>query len=206
MSAAASTRATSRPRVASRSVAWGAAGVVVAALALLCWNQIAHTLGAPIYAQFTGVATSNLPIPTGGTATVTHYGTNGVGASLTHVSALLQWLIGGEIVVKFVLLAAVLLTAGVLWAQTAAGRPFTRLVIGSLFTLACMVAVLGIGLEVLDSLIYSQESIETFGPVNGGGLRLQVGGLGLIIGLGIAMLASAFLVGAKLSRDTEGLV
>jgi hypothetical protein len=198
----------SRRRITRRTVAWVIAGVFLAGMALLTWNQIARTLGAPIYVQFSGAYTSssNLPAPTGGTATVTEYWTNGVSASLTHVSAQLQWLIAGSIVVTFVLLTAVLLVAGILWVRTAAGRPFTPLVIVSMFTLAGLVAVLGVGLEVLNSFIHSRESIETFGPADGGGYGLQIGGLSVFIGMGIALLASAFLVGARLSRETEGLV
>jgi hypothetical protein len=206
MSAATATVVTRRQRMTSRGVAWGVVGIVILGLALLCWNQIARTLGAPIYVEFSGVNDSNLPVPAGGTATVTDYGTSAVSASLTHVSVGLQWLIAGGIVVQFVLLAAVLLTAGILWAHTREGKPFAHLVIVSLFTLAGLVAVLGVGLEVLNSLTYDQESIETFGADQSFGYGLNISGLSILIGLCIAMLASAFLVGAKLSRDTEGLV
>jgi hypothetical protein len=213
MSAATATVATKRRRIASRGVAWGAVGIVIVGFALLCWNQIARTLGAPVSAELAiqdSPSDVGLPSPHGGSATIVGYGFSGVNVDLTHISTQLQWLIAGEITVKFVLTAAVILVVGVVWARTSLGRPFSRLVTVSLAVLAVMAFVLGSGLDALDSLIAQREAFEAVGSSEfgnyyyGGGFAIS--GLGLLFGVGIGLLATAFAIGARISRDTEGLV
>ncbi|HEY2644290.1 MAG TPA: hypothetical protein VGI56_11115 [Galbitalea sp.] len=199
-----------RPRAIPTFVGWSAAVLVVVALGLLCWDQIRRTLGAPVDVMLTPETQPHLPRPRGGTATINSYGVDGVDASLTHVSTQLQWLIGSEIALKFILMTAVILVFGVVWVRTSTGRPFSRLVTVSLAVLAVLAFVLGSGLDALDSLITQREAFEAIGNSGGpdfyynGGF--QISGLGLLFGLGIGVLASAFAIGAKLTRETDGLV
>lgn len=210
MSATGITSALRRERAMPRFVGWSAAGIVVGALALLCWDQIRRTLGAPVDVMLTPETQPHVPRPHGGTATIDSYGVNGVDVSLTHISTQLQWLIGGELAVKFFLMAAVVLVFGVVWIRASGGRPFSRLVTVSLGVLAVMAFVLGSGLDALDSLIAQRETFEAIGSLDGpnyySGSGFQITGLGLLFGLGIGVLASAFAIGAKLTRETDGLV
>jgi hypothetical protein len=194
-------------------IGWAAAGVVVAGFALLCWDQIRRTLSTPIDVQL-ALATGGpaaMPLVHGGTATVGRPGIEAIGADITHISSQLQWMIAGDLVLKFALMAAVVLTVGVVWIRTSNGRPFARSVTFSLVILAVLVAVLGSGIEVLESFINNREAYEALGNDPSGDYYATAAGftytgLELFIAAGIGVLASAFGIGARLTRDTEGLV
>jgi hypothetical protein len=204
------TAALRHERVMPKFVGWGAAAIVVVALGLLCWDQIRRTLGAPIDVILTPATQPHLAEPQGGTAKIDSYGVDGIDVSLTHLSTQLQWLIGGEIAVKFVLMAGVILVFGVVWIRTSRGRPFSRLVTVSLAVLAVLAFVLGSGIDALDSLIAQREAFEAIGNLEGPdyyyGGGFQITGLGLLFGFAIGVLASAFAIGARLTRETDGLV
>jgi hypothetical protein len=184
--------------------------VVVVGMALLCWNQIARNLGGTLYfpLQFGGV--HSLPAPRGGTAVVSSYGVAEVTIGLTHISPQLQWMLGLQTAIQFVLITGTLLTIGVVWVRTSAGKPFAPVVTRSLVGLAILFAVAGTGNEVLQNFIAAREEFEAVGPGTDGtyylGTLFSLSGASLLIAIGIALLASAFAIGARLTRDTEGLV
>jgi hypothetical protein len=194
-----------------RTIWRGAAAVTVVGMAFLCWNQIARTLGDAILVPFEyGGGVPGLPSPLGGTASVHNTDIEYVSLALTHISAGLQWMIAGDIVLKFLLLAAVVLTVGIVWVRTSSGRPFAPSVTRALATLAVMVAVAGSGIEILESFIGERESFEAFGGGIGGAYADATGftfsGFSILVAIGIGVLASAFAIGARLTKDTEGLV
>ena len=185
-------------------------GAVITAVSLVCWNQIARTLGDPIYTElgFDGSQAHN-PRPHGGTAVVQSYQVGTVTVGIIHVSSQLQWMIAGSIILQFLLLAAIILTIQVVWVRTSKGRPFARSVTVSLVGLSILVALAGSAIEILQSLIAAREAVEILGrTVNNDyyGPGFTFTGLPLMIAIGIALLASAFTIGAHLTRDTEGLV
>jgi len=192
-----------------RSALWAAA--VITATALACWNQIARTLDAPLdlHVAFSGSITG-LPRPHGGAAVAQTPTAGSVTVGITHVSPQLQWMVAAAIVLQFLILAAAVLTIQVVWVRTSQGRPFARPVTVSLLGLAILVAVAGSANEVLESLISQREAFEAFGHLSTGAPYSPPGftfsGLPLIVAAGIGILASAFEIGARLSRDTEGLV
>jgi hypothetical protein len=197
--------------VMGSSLLWRiAAGVVVAALALLCWNQIARNLGQTVYFPLQFDGDHVLPAPHGGTAVVTSYQISDVTIGLKHISTQLQWMLGLQTAIQFLLLTAAVLTIGVVWVRTSSGRPFAPAVTRSLVALAVLVAVAGNGNEVLQNYIAAREEFEAVGPGIGGtyylGTLFSLSGAPLLIAIGIALLASAFAIGARLTRDTEGLV
>jgi hypothetical protein len=186
------------------------AGVVVVGMALLCWNQIARDLGGILFFPLQVSDDQSIPRPTGGSAVVSVYSVSAVGIGLTHISAQLQWMLAVQVVIQFLLTTATLLTIGVVWVRTSAGRPFAPSVTRSLTGLAILVAVAGNGNEVLQNFISAREKFEAVGADTNGQYYLNTGftlsGLPLLIAIGIALLASAFAIGARLTRDTEGLV
>jgi hypothetical protein len=184
---------------------------VVIGTALLCWNQIARTLSGVIFVSLAyGGGDPKLAAPSGGTASVRDFSINSVTVGLTHLSSQLQWMIAGNIILQFLLFAAVLLTMGIVWIRTSTGHPFAPVVTHALVALALLVAVAGSGIEVLQSLILSRETIEAVGSSTAGLYYDQNGfsfsGLSIIIAFGISVLASAFAIGARLTKDTDGLV
>jgi hypothetical protein len=199
--------------VTRSALVWrGVAVAVIVGIALLCWNQIARTLGSPIFIQLSyGGGGPTLPRPTGGPATVSDYQIGSATMDVTHISGQLRLMIALGIVLQFILIAAVLLTIGVVWVRTSAGRPFARSVTASLVVLAVLVAVVGSTSDVLQQAIANREAYEAVGNNNIDGYYsmvagFQFSGLSLIVALGIGLLASAFAIGARLTRDTEGLV
>jgi hypothetical protein len=184
--------------------------IVVVGMALLCWNQIARNLGGVLYFPLQFSDLQHLPRPSGGSAAVSSYSVGDVTIGLTHISTQLQWMLALETVIQFVLITAVILTIGVVWVRTSAGRPFAPAVTRSLVALAVLVAVAGTGGEVLQNFINAREALEAVGPGTAGDYYLGTGftltGTPLLIAIGIALLASAFGIGARLTRDTEGLV
>ena len=196
----------------SRStLAWRIASVVVAVgMALLCWNQIARNLGGTLYFPLQFDGDHVLPRPHGGTAVVADYSIADVTIGLKHISGQLQWMLGLQTAIQFLLLTAAILTIGVVWVRTSSGRPFAPAVTRSLAALAVLVAVAGNGNEVLQNYIAAREEFEAVGPGSYGtyhlGTLFSLSGGPLLIAIGIAVLASAFAIGARLTRDTEGLV
>jgi hypothetical protein len=186
------------------------AGVVVVGLAVLCWNQIARNLGGTLYFPLQFGDTYSLPAPHGGTAVVSSYGVGDVTIGLKHISTQLQWMLGLQTAIQFLLITGGILTIGVVWIRTSSGRPFAPVVTRSLIALAILVAVAGNGNEVLQNFIAAREALEAVGPRLDGSYYLGTGftltGGPLLIAIGIALLASAFAIGARLTRDTEGLV
>jgi hypothetical protein len=187
-----------------------AATVTVVGMALLCWNQIVRTLGSELFFPLQVSSSGGLPRPTGGTAVVSTYSISAVSIGLTHISSQLQWMLALEIVIQFALISGSLLTIVVVWVRTSAGHPFAPAVTRSLVALAILVAVAGTGSEVLQNFISAREEFETVGPGNDGSYYLSTGftltGAPIFIAIGIALLASAFAIGARLTKDTEGLV
>ncbi len=186
------------------------AGSVVVGISLLCWNQIARNLGDTLYFPLQYGGEHPLPSPHGGTATVTSSQITDVTVGLKHISAQLQWMLGLQTAIQFVLFGAVILTIGVIWVRTSSGRPFAPAVTRSLVALAILFAVAGTGNEVLQNFINAREEFEAIGANSTGGYYLgtlfSLSGTSLLIAIGIALLASAFAIGARLTRDTEGLV
>jgi hypothetical protein len=200
----------SESRLASPLLWRIAAGVVVVGFALLCWNQIARDLGGTLYFPLQVSDDQHLQRPTGGTAVVSSYAVSAVSIGLTHVSTQLQWMLALHTVIQFLLITAVLLTIGVVWVRTSDGRPFAPAVTRSLVALAILFAVAGNGSEVLQNFINAREEFEAIGTNQYGQYYLGTGftltSIPLLIAIGIALLASAFAIGARLTRDTEGLV
>ena len=184
--------------------------IVVIGMSLLCWNQIARNLGGVLYFPLQFSDLQHLPQPNGGTAVVSSYSVGDVTIGLTHISTQLRWMLALETVIQFLLITAVLLTIGVVWVRTSAGRPFATAVTRSLVALAVLVAVVGTGSEVLQNFINAREALEAVGPGTDGNYYLGTGftisGTSILIANGIAVLASAFAIGARLTRETEGLV
>ena len=195
----------------TQSIAWRVIAIVfVVGMALLCWHNIAEALDNPILIHL-AYGTGSLPPVKGGTAVVSHASIATASAELTHASAQLQWLIALSNVNSSVLATAVILVFGVIWVRTSAGLPFARSVTVSLTALSIVVAVLGTFQEVLDSWVGLREAYEAVGNLNYSNpyydqSGFQVTGLAIYIALGIGVLASAFAIGARLTRDTEGLV
>jgi hypothetical protein len=207
--ASAQARAATR---AARVVYGAAAAAVVLGLGLLCWNQIARTLAAPIPMQL-AIDSSHLglPRPHGGSATIRGYSVNSVDVDLTHISGQLQWLIALGIVLHFLILIVVLLGLGVIWFRTSSGRPFARSVTMSLLAVAVVIGVAGSASEVVQSLINNREQYEALGTNGSGSYFSAVAGFTftgtyLVAALLIGVLATAFAIGARLTRDTDGLV
>jgi hypothetical protein len=184
--------------------------LVVIGMALLCWNQIARNLGGVLYFPLQFSDTQHLPRPTGGTAVVSSYGVGDVTIGLTHISTQLQWMLGLQTAIQFALITAAILTIGVVWVRTSAGRPFARAVTRSLVALAVLVAVAGSGSDVLQNFINAREKLEAVGANDYGnyylGTLFSFSGTPIFVAIGISLLASAFAIGARLTRDTEGLV
>jgi hypothetical protein len=184
--------------------------LVVIGMALLCWNQIARDLGGVLYFPLQLGDAQHLPRPTGGTAVVSSYDVAAVTIGLTHISTQLQWMLSLQTVIQFVLITASILTIGVVWVRTSAGRPFAPAVTRSLVALAVLVAVAGTGSDVLQNFINAREKFEAVGAGNYGnyylGTLFSFSGTPLLVAIGIALLASAFAIGARLTRDTDGLV
>jgi hypothetical protein len=184
--------------------------LVVIGMALLCWNQIARDLGGVLYFPLQLSDTQHLPRPAGGTAIVSSYDVAAVTIGLTHISTQLQWMLSLQTVIQFVLITASILTIGVVWVRTSAGRPFAPAVTRSLVALAVLVAVAGTGSDVLQNFINAREKFEAVGAGNYGnyylGTLFSFSGTPLLVAIGIALLASAFAIGARLTRDTDGLV
>jgi hypothetical protein len=201
---------TSRPRLGSPLLWRIAAGVVVVGLALVCWNQIARDLGSVLYFPLQLSDTQHLPRPAGGTAVVSSYDVAAVTIGLTHISTQLQWMLSLQTVIQFVLITAAILTIGVVWVRTSAGRPFAPAVTRSLVALAVLVAVAGTGSDVLQNFINARETLEAVGASDYGnyylGTLFSFSGTPIFVAIGISLLASAFAIGARLTRDTEGLV
>jgi hypothetical protein len=203
---------TATPRKLSKSaLVWRiVVGVVIVGMALLCWNQIARDLGETLFFPLQVSDNSHIPRPTGGTAVVSSYSVSAVSIGLTHISTQLQWMLALEVVIQFVLITAVLLTIGVVWVRTSAGRPFAPAVTRSLVALAILFAVAGNGSEVLQNFINAREKFEAVGADPYGQYYLGTGftltSIPLLVAIGIALLASAFAIGARLTRDTDGLV
>jgi hypothetical protein len=192
-------------------------GIVVLGIALLCWNQISRTLGETIYTQLQLGEIQQLPRPGGGIAVITSYQISSVTVGLIHISSQLQWMLALEIVIQFLLIAAVLITIGVVWVRTGSGHPFVPVVTRSLVGLSIVVAVAGTGSELMQNFIAAREEFEAVGNNHNSGYYLGTGftftGTPLLIAIGIAILASAFAIGARISReraalaeDIEGLV
>jgi hypothetical protein len=196
----------------NRRILWTVvAAIVLVLLALLCWAQISRSLNPPLYMQLgTGVGHAGLPRPAGGSGTVTSYEVATIEITLTHLSPQLQWMIAGDWLLKYVQFAAAALTIGVVWVRTSAGRPFARSVTWSLIALAVVVAVVGSAQEVLESFIGTREAFEAIGSGSqtyySASPTFQFTGGELLIAGGIFLIASAFAIGARLTRDTEGLV
>ena len=183
---------------------------VLIGMALLCWNQIARDRGGTLFFPLQVSDDQGIPKPTGGSAVVSVYSVSAVSFGLTHISAQLQWMLASQVVIQFLLTTASLLTIGVVWVRTSAGRPFAPSVTRSLAGLAILVAIAGNGNEVLQNFISAREKFEAVGADTNGQYYLSTGftlsGLPLLIAIGIAVLASAFAIGARLTRDTEGLI
>ena len=184
--------------------------LVVIGMALLCWNQIARDLGGVLYFPLQLSDTQHLPRPAGGTAIVSSYDVAAVTIGLTRVSTQLQWMLSLQTVIQFVLITAAILTIGVVWVRTSAGRPFARAVTRSLVALAVLIAVAGTGSDILQNFINAREKLEAVGANDYGnyylGTLFSFSGTPIFVAIGIALLASAFAIGARLTRDTEGLV
>jgi hypothetical protein len=182
----------------------------VIGMALLCWNQIARNLGGTLYFPLQFDGDHVLPRPHGGTAVVTSYSVSDVTIGLKHISTQLQWMLGLQTAIQFLLLTAAFLTIGVVWVRTSSGRPFAPAVTRSLVALAVLVAVAGSGNDVLQNYVAAREEFEAVGPGSYGtyhlGTLFSFSAVPLLIAIGIALLASAFAIGARLTRDTDGLV
>jgi hypothetical protein len=190
---------------------WIVAGVFIAGMALLAWNQIARDLAEPVQFDLSiNDAHLGLARPQGGISTVSSYAVTGVSVELRHISTQLQWMLAGDTLLKCILTTTVVLVVGVVWVRTTAGRPFARSMTVSLASLAVLIAVLGTGIELLESFIGLREAYEVLGNQQSGTYfhegGISVSGLAIFIALGIGLLASAFAIGARLTRDTEGLV
>jgi hypothetical protein len=200
-------------------LAWRIVAVAfVAGMALLTWHNVASTLNHPIYAQLAYGGELSPARITGGSARADLTGNTTVGVSLTHVSSQLQWLIGLQLANGSVIFTSSVLVFGVVWARTGTGAPFARIVTRALTSLAILVAVLGTLQEALDSWVNMREGYEAVGgfdntsayySANG----FQIGFVSLFIAFGIGVLASAFGIGARVTREraalakeTEGLV
>jgi hypothetical protein len=186
------------------------AAVVAVGMALVCWNQIARNLAGLLYFPLQFDGDHVLPRPHGGTAVVTDYSVADVTIGLKHISGQLQWMLGIQTAIQFLLITATLLTIGVVWVRTSSGRPFARAVTRSLVALAVLVAVAGSANEVLQNFIAAREEFEAVGPGSYGtyhlGTLFSFSGTPLLIAFGISLLASAFGIGARLTKDTDGLV
>jgi hypothetical protein len=199
------------PRV--QSIVWRViAALFVFAMALLCWHNIAQTLGAPINVQLSDGDVMKLAPIVGGPAHATHNGTVLVGVDLTHISNQLQWLIALSIVNGSVIQCSIVLVFGIIWVRTSGGHPFATTVTRSLTALAIIVFVLGTLQEALDSWVGLREAYDAVGSnLNATSpyydpYGFQIHGEWIVVALGIGVLASAFAIGARLTKDTEGLV
>jgi len=186
--------------------------LLLVAMALLCWHNIAQTLGNPIDTELADGEGVKLAAISGGTAHATHTGIVMVGVELTHVSAQLQWLLALSILNDYVIQAAILLVFGIIWVRTSGGRPFARTVTRSLTALSIIVLVLGTLQEALDSWVGLREAFDAVGSnVNltspyADEYGFQIHGVWILVAFGLGVLASAFAIGARLTKDTEGLV
>jgi hypothetical protein len=199
------------PRIRT-AMGWSLFGLVIVGIGLLCWNQIARDLASPLTVTL-GVSGNHagFPKPQGGPATVRWYGVDNVDVELTHISPTLQWMLSLDTVLKFLLVAAGLLVVGVIWFRLSSGRVFAPAVTRSLVGMAALVAVDGAAIEILENFINNREVFEILGNhVDGdyfsASAQFQFTGVELFIAVPIAILASAFAIGARISRDTEGLV
>jgi hypothetical protein len=206
-------RMTKRMSPRAEAIAWRIVGALfVVAMAVICWKNISQTLDEPIHAQLGYGGGTTFETITGGTAHASATGVITFGVQLTRVTPHLQWLIALSNVNSSILTTAVVLVFGVLWIRTSAGRPFAQSVTRSLGALSIIVAVLGTLQEALDSWVRMRAAYEAIGDnlqstspyYNAEGFAIS--GIAIFIALGIGVLASAFAIGARLTRDTEGLV
>ena len=195
------------------SVAWWVlALVVVVGMALLCWRSIHQTLDHPITFQLADAGSPKLTPITGGPSHATLSGDVTVGVQISHPSSQLQWLLALSVVNASFLQTAVVLVLGIIWARTSSGRPFARTVTRSLAALALVLLVFGTLQDALGSWINLREEYEAVGNNTNlqsayyyqGGFDLS--GVWLLAAIAIWVLAGAFAIGARLAKETDGLV
>jgi hypothetical protein len=196
----------------AQSTTWRVVAILVlAGAALLCWHNIAQTLGNPIEIQLSYGEGIRYAAITGGTAHATHTGVVLIGVQLTHVSSQLRWLLALAILNGSVIQAAIVLVFGIIWVRTSGGHPFARTVTRSLTALSVIVLVLGTLQEALSSWVGLREAYEAVGsnvaasPYSDA-YGFQITGVWIVVAFGIGVLASAFAIGARLTRDNEGLI
>jgi cytochrome bd-type quinol oxidase subunit 2 len=191
-------------------IGWVVAIIFVLAVAALCWHNIHQALDNPIQVQLVYSGTSALPPVSGGSAVVRVLDNSAVTGELTHASAQLQWLITLSDVNSSLLLAAVVLVFGIVWVRTSSGRPFARTVTRALSALSIIVAVFGTTLEMLNSWVGMREGYDAVGNFTEASRyysqsNFQITGVSIYIALAIGVLASAFAIGARLTRERAAL-
>ena len=164
-----------------------------------------------IYSIELGVSGTQLPPPTTGSATVTDVWTGPARANITDLTPETTALVIAQHILSFAL-GALVVGAGIfLCVRVLRGRPFARAMTMTFWIAAVALIVVGSALEVMTSALANTLTLEALGsgpppePYTGGG-AVNFPGAYLLVGLGVAAIAVAFHSGARLSRDTEGLV
>ena len=208
---------------ADRGALWltvGVAGALAVAAALAGVLSMANALrDAPLTVQGFPLVNARTPEFTEPFAQVTGARYESVALTLTDVPTAARWLFAAQSAV--VALAVVGVCLAVLWLslRVLQARPFGRSVTGALVTSAALIAVGGTAGQILEAA--AQASIVThLGlDITGGvdlarpegyeglaGYSLNLGLAPVGVGVALAVVALAFQIGARMQRDTEGLV
>lgn len=202
-------------------VAISALGVLfLSSLAYFAWVSLRQKLVDGVYTVTLGVSgdlLDKVPVPTTGTATVTGlFGGNEAFVStvmlnVTDLSAeATAMLIAGH-VLSFVLYAVLVSSVIYLCIRLLRGRPFARSMTIAAVVVALALIVLGTASDVLTEVLRNTVQTEMLGdgmppePYSGGRSFSFPGGY-LAAGLAVAVVALAFRIGDRVTRDTEGLV
>lgn len=206
--------ATRRPHLAERVVLVVA---IVLGLAWIAWMGYLTALSLKqkfvdgIYWIELGVSGTELDPPTAGPATVTQVWTGPAGAYITDLSPETTALVVTQHILGFALWALVIGAGVFLCIRVLRGRPFAVSMTVTLWVAAGALILVGSALDIMSSALSNALTLEALGPGRPpepytGGSGFNFPGGYLLAGLGVAAIAVAFRSGARISRDTDGLV
>lgn len=204
-----------------RAGLWLVAGVAVAVAVLAAVSlalSVVHALGNdPLELQGLPLANARTPEFTAPLEAVTSARYESVALTVTGVPAGARWLVAGAVLASALAVIGVCLTIAWLCRRVLALRPFGRSVTTALVTSAVLIIVGGAGSQVLRAA-GNAALVEHLGPEATGSGAVEVAGEGLMtfaldldlssigVGVALAVVALAFQLGARMQRDTEGLV
>lgn len=206
-----------------RAALWltaGAAGTLAVAAAVVGTFSIVHALREdPLTVQGFPLVNARTPEFTEPFAQVTGARYESVALTLTDVPASARWLFAAQAGVTALAVVGVLLTLLWLCLRVLRTRPFGRSVTAALAASAALISIGGLASQALEATAQA-AIVSHIGPdITGGadtarpegyeglaGYALNLDLTAVGVGVALAVVALAFQIGARLQRDTEGLV